>query len=110
MDGTTVTIERLDEHTHTRDIEESFRIKKPSILLGYIKSEAAKSCSAAEIYHAFRAGSERLGELGDSSLKRQDIVNLRRGMGSADLRAPASYPVRGLPHGKLFQDDVFHAL
>jgi len=35
VDSTTVTIERLDEHTHTHDIEESFRIKKPSILLGY---------------------------------------------------------------------------
>jgi len=29
---------------------------------------------------------------------RQDIVNLKRGMKSTDVRA--------LPHGKLFQDDV----
>ena len=32
VDGS-VTIERLDEHTHTHDIEESFRVKKPSIPL-----------------------------------------------------------------------------
>jgi len=32
---------------------------------------------------------------------RQDIVNLKRGMRSSDLRA--------LPHGKLFQDDVLQA-
>jgi len=41
VDGTSVTVERLD-HIYTRDIEESFRTKKPSILLGYIKSEACK--------------------------------------------------------------------
>jgi len=41
VDGTSVTVERLD-HIHTHDIEESFRTKKPSILLGYIKSEACK--------------------------------------------------------------------
>lgn len=80
VDGTAVTIERLDEHTHTHDIEESFRIKKPSILLGYLRSEAAKNYSAAQIYHAFRGAQQRLGELGGSSLKRQDIVNLKRGM------------------------------
>jgi len=32
VDDTVVIIERLDEHTHTHHIEESFRIKKPSIL------------------------------------------------------------------------------
>ena len=53
-DSTVVTIERFDKYIHTHDIEESFRIKKPSILLGYIKSEAAKNYSAAQIYHAFR--------------------------------------------------------
>ncbi|KAF8446829.1 hypothetical protein BGX38DRAFT_1330659 [Terfezia claveryi] len=47
VDGSAVTIERLDEHTHSHDIEESFRIKKPSILLEYIISEAAKNYSAA---------------------------------------------------------------
>jgi len=36
VDGTSVTVERLDEHIHTHDIEESFRTKKPSILLGCI--------------------------------------------------------------------------
>ena len=80
VDGTTVTIERLDEHTHTHDIEESFCIKKPSILMGYLKSEVAKNYSAAQIYHTFRSAQQRLGELGGSSLKRQDIVNLKRGM------------------------------
>jgi len=68
-------IERLDEHIHTHDIEESFRIKNPSILRDYIKTEAAKNYSAAQIYHAVRGagtheGSERLGELG-GSLKRK---------------------------------------
>ena len=55
-DGTAVTIKRLNEYIHTHDIdsEESFYIKKPSILLGYIKSKAAKNYSAAQIYHAFR--------------------------------------------------------
>ncbi|KAF8418741.1 hypothetical protein EV426DRAFT_618294 [Tirmania nivea] len=95
VDGTAVTIERLDSHIHTHDIEESFRIKKPSILQGYLKSEAIKNYSAAQIYHAVRGagtheGSERLGEL--------DIVNLKRGMKSSDLRT--------LPHGQRFQDDV----
>jgi len=42
VDGTSVTVERLDEHIHTHDIEESFRTKKPSIFLGYIKSEGCK--------------------------------------------------------------------
>ncbi|KAF8425213.1 hypothetical protein EV426DRAFT_573443 [Tirmania nivea] len=106
IDGTAVTIQRLDEHTYTHDIEESFQIKKPSILLGYIKSEAVKNYSPAQIYHALRGagtheGSERLGELGGSSLKRQDIVNLKRGMKSSDLRS--------LPYGKLFKDDVLQA-
>jgi len=64
VDGTSVTVERLDEHIHTRDIEESFRTKKPSILLGCIESEASKNYSAAQIYHAVRGagtyeGSER---------------------------------------------------
>ena len=75
----TMTIERLDEHIHTHDIEESFQIKKPSILLGYIKSEVAKNYSPAQIYHAVRGvgtfeGSERVGELGGSSLKRYIIT------------------------------------
>ena len=144
VDGTAVVIERLDDHTHTHDIEESFQIRKPSILLGYIKSEVAKNYSPAQIYHALRGagtheGSKRLAELGGSSLKRsvlapahliflclslclacnvsglccvcliqltdleyrQDIVNLKRGMKSADVQA--------LPHGILFQDDILHA-
>ncbi|KAF8420011.1 hypothetical protein BGX38DRAFT_1202120 [Terfezia claveryi] len=74
VDGSAVTIERLDEHTHSHDIEESFRIEKPSILPEYIKFEAAKNYSATQIYHAVRGagtheGSEQLGELGGSSLK-----------------------------------------
>ena len=54
VDGTAVVIERLDEHTHTHDIEESFQIKKPSILVNSIKAEAVKNYSAAQIYHALR--------------------------------------------------------
>jgi len=42
VDGTSATVERLDERIHTHGIEESFRTKKPSILLGCIKSEACK--------------------------------------------------------------------
>ena len=69
VDGSAVTIERMDEYTHTHDIEESFRIKKPSILVNYIATEAAKNYSASQIYHAFRGagtaeGSERLANLG----------------------------------------------
>jgi len=67
--GTTVTVERLDEHTHTHDIEESFRIKKPSILVNYITAEAAKNSSASQMFHALR-GSERLEAIGGSSLTR----------------------------------------
>ncbi|KAF8458932.1 hypothetical protein BGX38DRAFT_1325934 [Terfezia claveryi] len=80
VDGTAVTIERLDEHTHTHDIEESFQIKKPSILVGYIKSEAAKNYSASQIYHVIHSaggtheGAERLKELGGSSLKTKDMT------------------------------------
>ena len=78
VDGTAITVEWLNEHSHTHDIEETFRIKKPSILLGYIKTESAKNCAPAQIYHAFRGagthgGSERLQELGGSSLKRYCI-------------------------------------
>ncbi|KAF8424877.1 hypothetical protein EV426DRAFT_701143 [Tirmania nivea] len=74
VDSSVVTIERLDKYTHTHDIEESFWIKKPSILVGYIKSEAAKNYSATQIYHAIHGagiykGSEWLKELGGSSLK-----------------------------------------
>jgi len=49
-----VIIECLDEHTHTHDIQESFRTKKPSILQDYIKSEIAKNSFTAQIYHAVR--------------------------------------------------------
>ncbi|KAF8458120.1 hypothetical protein BGX38DRAFT_1265408 [Terfezia claveryi] len=104
VDGTAVTIERLDEHIHSHDIEESFRIRKPSILLGYLKSEAAKITLRLKYTMLYGAGthegSEQLRKLGGSSLKRQDIVNLKRGM-KPDLRM--------LPHGKLFEDDVLQA-
>ena len=75
VDGTAITIERLNEHTLFHDVEECFRLKKPSILREYIKSEASKHYSAAQIYHAFcgagtHEGSARLGEIGGSSLKR----------------------------------------
>ncbi|RPB24048.1 hypothetical protein L211DRAFT_879435 [Terfezia boudieri ATCC MYA-4762] len=42
VDSTADIIERLDEHTYTHDIEESFRIEKPSILANSIKVEAVK--------------------------------------------------------------------
>ena len=75
VDGTAVKIERLHEHTHTHGIEESFRINKPSILVGFIKSEVAKGYIAFQIYHAFcgvgmHNGSDRLEKIGGSSLKR----------------------------------------
>ena len=75
VDGTAVIIERLDENTHTHDIEESFRIKKPSILVNAIKAEAAKGYSPSQIFYALRGagtaeGSERLGAIGGSSLTR----------------------------------------
>ena len=47
VDGTAVTIQRLDEHTHTHDIKESFQIKKPSILANSIKAEVVKNDSAS---------------------------------------------------------------
>ncbi|KAF8432624.1 hypothetical protein BGX38DRAFT_1146347 [Terfezia claveryi] len=53
VDGIAVMVEHFDEHTHTHDIEESFWIKKPSILVGAGKYE----------------GSEWLKELDGSSLK-----------------------------------------
>ena len=45
----TVTIEHLDENTHSRDIEESFRVKKPTMLLNLLRTEAAKNYSASHI-------------------------------------------------------------
>ena len=45
----TVTIERLDEHLHDHDIEESFRIKKLTILPNFLKAEAAKNYAASNI-------------------------------------------------------------
>ena len=106
VDGSSVTIERLDSYVHTHDIEESFRIKKPTILLEYLKSEAAKNYSTAQIYHAFRGagthkGSECLGELSGSSLKRQDITNLQYGMGTSDDRM--------LGRRKHFHNDILEA-
>jgi hypothetical protein len=65
-----VTVERLDEHLHTHDIEESFRIKKPSIIFNFLRAEVAKGHTAADIFHAFRAAGTRLGEIGGASLKR----------------------------------------
>ena len=75
VNDTVVTIERLDDHTHTHDIEESFQIKKPSILVNSIKAEAAKNYSASQIFHAFHGagtseGSARLGKIGGASLTR----------------------------------------
>ena len=52
VDGSPVTIERLDEHTHLHDIEENFRVKKPTILLDYITTEAVKNYSASQIFRA----------------------------------------------------------
>ena len=75
VDGSAVTSERMDEYTHTHDIEESFRVKKPSILVNYIANEAAKNYTASQILYTFRGagtaeGSERLAALGGSSLRR----------------------------------------
>lgn len=81
VDGSAVTIERIDECTHTHDIEESFRVKKRSILLDYIAIEAAKNYSTAQIFHALRGagtleGSEKLVALGGSSLTKYDLTSL----------------------------------
>ena len=105
VDGSAVTIEHLDEHTHTHDIEESFRIKKPSILLSYIAAEAAKNYSASQIFHALRGagtaeGSERLEAIGGSSLTRHAVGNLKRGI-KTDKRA--------LSRGMSFENDVLQA-
>ena len=54
VNGTEVTIERSNDHVHDHDIEESFQLKKPSILIDLIKSESAKHYSSSQIYHAFR--------------------------------------------------------
>jgi hypothetical protein len=65
-----VKVERLDEHLHTHDIEESFRIKKPTILFNFLRAEVAKGHTAAHIFHTFRAAGTRLEEVGGASLKR----------------------------------------
>ena len=66
-----IIIEKVDEHMHTHDIEESFQIKKPSILVNCITTEVAKNYSASQVFHTLHVvgtaeGSERLG---DSLLK-----------------------------------------
>ena len=75
VDGSAVVIERLDDNMHTQDIEESFRIKKPSILVNCVKAEVVKNYSPSQIFHALRGagtaeGFERLGAIGGSSLTR----------------------------------------
>ncbi|RPB25197.1 hypothetical protein L211DRAFT_836521 [Terfezia boudieri ATCC MYA-4762] len=102
VDGTAVIVERLDAHTHTHDIEESFRIKKPSILVNYITAEVVKHSSASQIFHALR-GSERLEAIGGSSLTRHDIGNLKRGTKTANRQS------RSLSHEPLFGEDIHQA-
>ena len=73
VDGIAITIQQLDEHTHTHDIEESFQIKKLSILANSIKAKTVKGYSASQIFHAIHGagtaeGSERLEAIGESSL------------------------------------------
>lgn len=63
------------------NIEESFRVKKPSVLVDYIAMEATKNYSSAQIFHALRGagtaeGSERLTALGGSSLTRYNYINV----------------------------------
>jgi len=74
VDGTVVIIERLDEHTHTYDIEKSFRIKN-QVYCGTISKlkqpkiiPQPKYTMQSEVQ--VHIGSERLGELGGSPLKR----------------------------------------
>ncbi|KAF8448199.1 hypothetical protein BGX38DRAFT_1260228 [Terfezia claveryi] len=100
VDGTAVIVERLDAHTHTHDIEESFRIKKPSILVNYITAEVVKHSSASQIFHSLR-GSENLEAIGGSSLTMHDIGNLKRGTKTTDRRS--------LSHGPLFEQDIHQA-
>ena len=71
----TVAIERLDENTHSHDIEVSFRVNKPTMLLNLQRTEAAKNYPESHIYLAFRGagileGSTRLEQIGGVSLKR----------------------------------------
>ena len=76
LDGKqTVLVEHLDNQAHTHDFEESFRLKKPTILLDFLKAEAAKYYAASHIYRAFREdtleGSTRLEQNVGAFLKRQ---------------------------------------
>ena len=63
IDNTVVLVERLDEHTHFHNIEESFRIKKPTILMTYIKSEVVKNYSPAQIFHALHGAGTHEGSV-----------------------------------------------
>jgi hypothetical protein len=101
----TVTIERLDEHEHTHDLEAGFRIRKPTILKRAIRAEVEKNCSSAQILHAVRGagtakGSETLPTAGGWTPRRQDVGNAKRGVRS-DERAP--------PRGNTFEQDVAKA-
>ena len=105
IDASNVVIERIDGNTHTHDIEESFRIKKPSILVNSIKAEVVKNYTASQIFHALRGagtaeGSERLESIGGSSLTRRGVKNLKRGIHTDK---------RSLSHGVSFDDDVLQA-
>ena len=71
------------------DIKESFRVKKPTILLNYIAIEASKNYFPAQIFYTICGsrtveGSEWLTAIGGSSLTRQDIGNIKRSMKTAD--------------------------
>ena len=75
-------------------------------MLNDIKSEVTKNYSPSQIYHAFRGaetheGSQQLDSIGGSSLKRQDVVNLKHGMKPTDVRV--------ITFGKLMIDDVLQA-
>jgi hypothetical protein len=76
-----VTIERIGElgkdsddySRHTRNVEESFRCKKPELLLSIARAEREKSYSSAQVFSALRKvetaeGSDRLELAGGASM------------------------------------------
>ena len=105
IDASNIVIERIDDHTHTHDIEESFQIKKPSILVNSIKAEVVKNYSAFQIFHALRGagtaeGSERLKSIEGSFLTRRGMKNLK-----CDILTDKC----SLSHVISFDDDVLQA-
>jgi hypothetical protein len=74
----TVTIERLDDHEHSHDLERSREIAPSGHAIQLAHAEAEKGYSAAQILNALRGvgtatGSQRLDEAGGTHLKRYNL-------------------------------------